>query len=40
MNESPDPEYGEGYRRVVSQVSARGLAGWLQFLKDHTAAPW
>lgn len=40
MLESQDRDYGEGYRQVMSQVDKRGLDGWLDYLKDHSAPPW
>jgi hypothetical protein len=39
MQENPDKNYGEGYRRIRKLVQARGFDFWLDHLKNHKDFP-
>jgi len=39
MEISKDPEYGDGYRRVVALVEEKGIDSWLEYLRNHRFLP-
>lgn len=38
--QDPDPNYGEGFRRVRDWVGEVGIATWLNYLNSHNEPPW
>ena len=40
MDQRDDPVYGIGYRKVSGFVQSVGVAGWLDYLKEHADPPW
>lgn len=37
---SEDLVYGTGFREMLKFVAREGLSGWLDYLRNNTAAPW